>query len=460
MPKIDTFYTFMAEMLEDYDKYVEYEKIGSVSRGIRLNTLKIDTKSFKELNLFKNNAESLRESGFAPESYFTDIPLTKHPYYFAGLYYSQEPSASCTVQALRPYIGERVLDMCAAPGGKSTQVASLMDGKGVFVANEIIYSRAKVLRSNIERNGVRNAIVTNNSPDEIARAYGGYFDTVIVDAPCSGEGMFLKEPQARDMWSEEYVHECVARQLKILDSADTCLQEGGYLVYSTCTFNKYENEGVVDKFRKKYGYELINIDNIKACSRSELLPEAIKVFPHRHGGAGHFVALMRKASANEKSPKSFVDSFKHYRGNDGEKLFAELSSNQWGELREYKDGLFILPSELPIAKGINVISAGVKAFDIISGTRLQPHHALSMAIRRDETQRIVEMDEFNARRYLAGEALPTTNEIKGYALATIDGYPMGLVKVSDGLAKNHLPKGLRINNLNALRIQNYKKSCN
>lgn len=445
MPKIDTFYKFMAEMLDDYDKYVEYEKIGSVSRGIRVNTLKIGINSLKELSLFKNNPESIRQSGFAPESYFADLPLTKHPYYFAGLYYSQEPSASCTVQAIRPYIGERVLDMCAAPGGKSTQVASLMDGRGILVANEIIYSRAKILRSNIERNGVRNAIVTNNSPDEMARAYGGYFDNVIVDAPCSGEGMFLKEPQARDMWSEEYVYECAARQLNILESSDKCLKEGGYLVYSTCTFNKYENERVIEEFSKKHGYELINIDNIGACGRTAGMPQTIKVFPHRHGGAGHFVALMRKISANEKCTEKFIESFKNYRGNDAEQLFAELSANQWGELRQFKDGLYILPNKMPIAKGINVLSAGVKAFDIIGGTRLQPHHALAMAIRRDEAQKVVEMDECEAHRYLKGETLPTYQAIKGFALATIDGYPLGLVKVSDGMAKNHLPKGIRIN---------------
>lgn len=445
MSKIDTFYTYMAEMLDDYDKYVEYEKIGKVSRGIRINTLKIGINELKELKFLKNTSNSLRISGFAPESFFTDLPVTKHPYYFAGLYYSQEPSASCTVQAIRPYIGERVLDMCAAPGGKSTQVAALMDGKGVLVANEIVYTRAKILRSNIERNGVRNAIVTNNSPEELAKAYGGYFDTVIVDAPCSGEGMFLKEPQARDMWSEEYVKECAERQLSILKNADKCLKEGGYLVYSTCTFNRVENEDVIKEFRKNYGYELINIDTVLACSRMEGLPETIKVFPHRHGGAGHFVALMRKISANSEKPLKFIDSFKSYRGNDANKLFAELCSNQWGEIREYKDGLYILPSVLPIARGINVLSAGVKTFDIVSGTRLQPHHALAMAIKRAETNKTIEFDESEARKYLTGEALQTTQPIKGYALATIDGYPLGIVKVSDGIAKNHLPKGLRIN---------------
>lgn len=445
MSKIDTFYSFMAEMLDDYDKYVEYEKIGKVSRGIRVNTLKIGINELKELNLFNKTPDSLRNSGFAPESFFTDLPATKHPYYFAGLYYSQEPSASCTVQAIRPYIGERVLDMCAAPGGKSTQVAALMDGNGILVANEIVYSRAKILRSNIERNGVRNAIVTNNSPEELAKAYGDYFDTVIVDAPCSGEGMFLKEPQARDMWSEEYVKECAERQLSIMKNADKCLKEGGYLVYSTCTFNSIENEGVIKEFRQNYGYELINIDTVLECSRTEGLPETIKVFPHRHGGAGHFVALMRKLTTNSENPQKFVDSFKSYRGNDADKLFAELSSNQWGEMREYKDGLYILPSVLPIARGINVLSAGVKAFDIVGGTRLQPHHALAMAIRRTETNKTIELDEVEARRYLAGEALPTEQATKGYALATIDGYPLGFVKVSDGIAKNHLPKGLRIN---------------
>lgn len=445
MSKIDTFYSFMAEMLDDYDKYVEYEKIGKVSRGIRVNTLKIGINELKELNLFNKTSDSLRNSGFAPESFFTDLPATKHPYYFAGLYYSQEPSASCTVQAIRPYIGERVLDMCAAPGGKSTQVAALMDGNGILVANEIVYSRAKILRSNIERNGVRNAIVTNNSPEELAKAYGDYFDTVIVDAPCSGEGMFLKEPQARDMWSEEYVKECAERQLSILKNADKCLKEGGYLVYSTCTFNSIENEGVIKEFRQNYGYELINIDTVLECSRTEGLPETIKVFPHRHGGAGHFVALMRKLTTNSENPQKFVDSFKSYRGNDADKLFAELSSNQWGEMREYKDGLYILPSVLPIARGINVLSVGVKAFDIVGGTRLQPHHALAMAIRRAEANKTIELDELEARRYLVGEALPIEQPIKGYALATIDGYPLGFVKVSDGIAKNHLPKGLRIN---------------
>lgn len=445
MSKIDTFYSFMAEMLDDYDKYVEYEKIGKVSRGIRVNTLKIGINELKELNLFNKTPDSLRNSGFAPESFFTDLPATKHPYYFAGLYYSQEPSASCTVQAIRPYIGERVLDMCAAPGGKSTQVAALMDGNGILVANEIVYSRAKILRSNIERNGVRNAIVTNNSPEELAKAYGGYFDTVIVDAPCSGEGMFLKEPQARDMWSEEYVKECAERQLSILNNADKCLKEGGYLVYSTCTFNSIENECVIKEFSQNYGYELINIDTVLECSRTEGLPETIKVFPHRHGGAGHFVAQMRKQTTNSENPQKFVDSFKSYRGNDADKLFAELSSNQWGEMREYKDGLYILPSVLPIARGINVLSAGVKTFDIVGGARLQPHHALAMAIRRAETNKTIELDELEARRYLVGEALPTEQPIKGYALATIDGYPLGFVKVSDGIAKNHLPKGLRIN---------------
>ena len=240
----------------------------------------------------------------------------KHPYHEAGLYYIQEASAMIPASLCPPQPGERVLDLCAAPGGKATQLAGAMAGRGLLVANEIHAGRAAILSQNMERMGVRNALVTNQSPASLAKRFPGFFDRIVVDAPCSGEGMFRKEPQAAAMWSQENVVLCAARQDEILDCAAIMLRPGGYLTYSTCTFAPEENEGTLLRFLQRHpDFDTVKPENplVLSCLASGLLDpgrpdfvaggqayasairRAVRLFPHHADGEGHFAVVLRKA---------------------------------------------------------------------------------------------------------------------------------------------------------------------
>ena len=360
----------------------------------------------------------------------------------AGAFYLQEASAMVSVSALRPLPGERVLDLCAAPGGKSTQIAAALGGDGLLISNEPERNRARVLSSNLERMGVRNAAVVCAYPDALANRWPGYFDAVLCDAPCSGEGMFRRDPEARTQWRPESPAGCAKRQAEILDRAAELVRPGGRLVYSTCTFNNIENEGTILSFLERhpeFAPEDFVLDGIGA-SRDGM----IRVWPHRVRGDGHFAAKLRKAGADELPERPA-------RRNDREDLallrrledeIGSLPEDLKQRIERIGDYLYAVPAECPDTSGLRIVSPGVRLLRI-GRNYVEPEHALAMALDVATVLRRMELDDVQARRYLAGEALPCESE-KGWTLIQWHGLPLGWGKASGGQMKNHLPKGLRL----------------
>lgn len=410
---------------ERYDDFLaSYSR--SPYKAIRINTLKISVEEFKKISPFKLEPVPWEESGF----YIDEDKAGKNAYHAAGLYYSQEPSAMSAAPLLnvKPY--ERVLDMCSAPGGKGTQLAQKMRGKGIIVLNEVDYSRAKILSRNVERLGITNAIVLNCSPDEIADRYLGYFDKILVDAPCSGEGMFLKEPAALTEWSPQNVLSCAVRQSKILVSAKKSLKAGGLLVYSTCTFAPEEDE--------------IQIKNFLADNPEFTLVEMRKLLPHEIRGEGHFIALLKKGGVSEsyavKPQASNCNKKIEALWRDFEKTYL---TKKFSNLHIIKNNLYSLPDDCPeLPPESRLLRVGVCLGEVKDG-RIEPSHALAMSSDFCIAQSL-ELDENQALDYLRGLTLDCPDSLKGWAVVKVHGYPLGWCKCVNGTAKNHLPKGLRI----------------
>lgn len=408
----------LGEFLTSYEK--------KPLKAVRVNTLKISVEDFKHLAPIPLKEQVPWEhTGF----YVDSEKAGKTVAHAAGLYYVQEPSAMCAAPMLDVKGGERVLDLCSAPGGKGTQLAQRMNGEGIIVLNEINFSRAKILSRNVERLGIRNAIVTCASPDAIASAFGGYFDKIIVDAPCSGEGMFKKEEQAVQEWSESAVFACAARQKLILDSADRALRRGGVMVYSTCTFADEEDEGQIERFLSDHpDYKLI---------RSE------KLYPHKCEGEGHFAVLLQKNGGEEGEIAPFVPQFKDKKLL---KVFREFESSclkvqPFENLHLVSDTLYSIPQGCP-AVSLQTLRIGVRLGAFKSG-RFEPDHSLAMALTKEQAY-CVEVDETTALSYLGGGTFECDESVSGWNVVTHRGYPLGWCKAVNGVAKNHLPKGLRI----------------
>ncbi len=393
-------------------------------KAVRVNTLKLSVEQFKEIAPFELSPVEWEPNGF----YVSAEKAGKTLLHFAGLYYVQEPSAMGAAPLLAVKAGERVLDMCSAPGGKGTQLAQNMNGEGIIVLNEIDFSRAKILSQNVERLGIANAAVTCASPEKLAEHFSGYFDKVLVDAPCSGEGMFLKEPNAVKEWSESNIALCAKRQESILDCAALVLRAGGLLVYSTCTFAPEEDEEQIENFLRKYpDFTLIH---------------SKKLLPHTVKGEGHFVALFKKNDGEEGYVKPFVATFadkkrqKIYREFESDRLFVSFDN-----LHLVGDVLYSLPKNLPCLP-FQLLRAGVRLGEF-KGDRFQPDHSLAMGLK-PSMAKSVDLDEETAKKYLEGNTFACSEKLSGWMLVTYLGYPLGWCKAVGGIAKNHLPKGLRI----------------
>ena len=373
--------------------------------------------------------------------------------HWAGAYYIQEASAMAAVAALEPRPGERVLDLCAAPGGKSTQIAAAMGSLGLLVSNDPEPARAKALAGNLERMGVPNAVVVNMLPDQLAARWPERFDAILVDAPCSGEGMFRRDPDARGEWNPAAPEGCARRQADILDAAARMLRPGGRLVYSTCTFNRQENEGSVEAFLSRHPEFKPEDFALAGVGRST--GGALRLFPHRLRGDGHFAARLRKAgesaqTAPDKPPKPARRSGPG-PAVDPEALLRALAREAcrlpaWLDgmaIQTHGDRLCAAPRELPPLDGIRVVSPGLWLLRA-GRSHIEPEHALAMAIGPAEALRSAELDDAQAAAFLAGEAIPLDGA-RGWTLAAWHGMPLGWGKLSDGVLKNHLPKGLRKN---------------
>jgi len=360
-----------------------------------------------------------------------------HPYHEAGVYYLQEASAMAPVTLLDPQPGEWVCDLCAAPGGKTTQIAGRMAGEGFLLCNEINPKRARILSRNIERMGVGNALVTNEHPEKLSQRLAGSFDKVLIDAPCSGEGMFRKEGAAVTDWSQETVEMCARRQQEILNSGARLVRPGGRLVYSTCTFAPEENEQAIAAFLETHPD--FTMETADAPWFTPAGVGAFRLLPHKLLGEGHFAAVLRRegnaereepaAVQGQKLPKEWMDFSKDL----GIRLPA-------GQAISFGQSLYWAPEGMPEIKGFKVERPGLE-LGVAKKGRFEPAHALALWLRGCARVQDFASDSPEITAYMHGEVVPTKE--KGWCLVTVDGYSIGWGKGAENVLKNHYPKGLR-----------------
>ncbi len=417
------------------------------SHGLRVNTQKVDPAELTRRLPFHLEPVPWCPSGFYYEA--ADQP-GKHPYHAAGLYYLQDPSAMAVAEVAAPSPGERVLDLCAAPGGKTTHLLNLLQGGGLLVANELYPGRAKILVENLERWGAENVVVTATEPGELARRFGPFFDCIVVDAPCSGEGMFRKDPQATDYWSVRHVQECALLQADILQSAYELLAPGGRLVYSTCTFSPEENEQNVAAILRRHPDLELRPARLHAswqpgiADSASNLQQTARLWPHHLSGEGHFLALLHKPGQVAERPMS-----KQAAGGKAPDALLQfchehLQFTPEGPFIQYGDFLYQLPqAELPHFSGLRVPRPGWPLGELRKG-RFVPSHALALSCRPDMVRLSLELEASGqaVQDYLRGHTLPADLP-NGWALVTVDGFALGWGKVVGGVLKNHYPKGLR-----------------
>lgn len=428
-------------------------------QALRFNTLKVQSPEERMRILKVLGISSDKRVSWANEAYYFDenVRPGKHPYHEMGLYYIQEPSAMSAAALLAPKPGMRVLDLCAAPGGKSTQLATYLGDSGLLVSNEINTQRSRILSQNIERMGIKNAIVTNEDSFVLASHFPGFFNAIQVDAPCSGEGMFRKLPEAIEQWSMENVAICAARQKEILDNAAVMLKPGGTIVYSTCTFSKEENEDVIEYFLEKHP--------------DFTLEEMERFWPHKVDGEGHFVAkLVRRGSVDTgfksdrqtkkiKNNKNRKNETKPALTKENMKLLSEFLDETISDdmaaliknsrLVMFGEQLYRLPDMEVDIKGLKVQRAGLHIGEF-KKQRFEPSHSLALALKLSEAKNVVKLTCDNPQTigFFNGQSVMLSDEQaaeckKGWALVCVDGYPAGWGKVNGTQVKNHYPKGLR-----------------
>jgi 16S rRNA C967 or C1407 C5-methylase (RsmB/RsmF family)/NOL1/NOP2/fmu family ribosome biogenesis protein len=427
------------------------------SVGLRVHTGKLTPQQFQELAPF-----ALRPVPGVPEGFLLPAEARpgKHPYHTAGLYYLQDPAAMTVTALMNPQPGERILDLAAAPGGKATHISARMQGQGLLVANDIDPHRANVLVKNLERWGTRNAIVTRETPARLAEHFGASFDRVLVDAPCSGEGMFRKSASARDAWRSQLVEDSAQQQDAILAAAARLVRPGGMLVYATCTFASEEDEGTVARFLSQYadfslfepphmaGFSPGRPDWLPPSQRVPHLERAIRLWPHKFPGEGHFIALMRRVGApshqrgpapreSEALPQAqqslfdqFVESTLHW----------QPSAAQLTLRGSY---LYAMPPGCPDLGDLNVLRWGWWLGEMKKG-RFEPSHALAMGLRADDASERLSLrrDDPATDAYLRGQVVRSPGA-KGWVLVTVDGFPLGWGKRVQGRLKPHFPNWLR-----------------
>ena len=435
----------LGEQYGDYLRALEQPAV----KGFRVNTDKISLEDFEKINPFGNEKIPYVENGF----YLEATKAGNHPYHHAGMIYIQEPGAMAPVECVDIDPDWCILDMCAAPGGKSTQAKLKLGEKGILVSNEIISSRCKILTGNIERLGFKNTVTTCMEPKKIAKTFPEAFDFIIVDAPCSGEGMFRKEEIAVSEWSTANVLMCAERQQSILSEAAKALKSGGTILYATCTFSLEENEMVVDTFLKNHpDFSLLPVkeavknataDGIKfdGCE-CENITDCRRFYPHLSKGEGQFMAVLKNnGEATTRSPKRPQQKEKI------EKLVFDFLDNCLSDYNKenvmmYNGNAVYFTPDFAVPKGA-AFSCGVTIGEIRKNY-IQPHHQFFMALGKYFRRKIeLSADSDNLKKYLHGEEIEVTCE-NGWVVVTVDGCSVGGAKVVNGKAKNHYPKGLRM----------------
>ncbi|MCR5153767.1 MAG: RsmB/NOP family class I SAM-dependent RNA methyltransferase [Lachnospiraceae bacterium] len=439
---------------EEFNSFLtgfEEERYG----GVRFNSLKINKEKWEGTAPFPTSKVDWISNGYYYD--LSDQPA-KHPYYYAGLYYIQEPSAMTPAEVLPVEPGDHVLDICAAPGGKSTELAAKLQGRGVLVSNDISNSRAKALLKNLELFGVKNALILSEAPGKLTKRFEGYFDKILVDAPCSGEGMFRKSPAIMKNWEQygvEYYHKL---QMEILDAVIPMLKPGGMLLYSTCTFSPEEDEGsllyILENYKDMHvvpapvKYEGFSYGRPEWIgSDLEEIKNAIRLWPHKLKGEGHFTALLKK-DENAEVKGTYLEAIKHTKLPKAVEDFLSHTGLSYSkDLMEIRDGrVYLMPEELPSLNGLRIMRQGLLLGEV-KNERFEPSQALACALKAEEYDNIYNMpstDE-DVIRYLKCETITAKTEVKdGYVLVCVDGYPLGWAKAKNLELKNKYLPGWRM----------------
>ena len=379
-----------------------------------------------------------------PWSYYGKVS-GKSPEHVSGLVYSQEPAAQIVGQVASPQKGMKVLDLAAAPGGKTTHLLSYLENTGLLVSNEISNKRAKILVENVERFGARNVVVTNESAERLAEVFPAYFDMIVLDAPCSGEGMFRKDPAAMDYWDRHYPASCAQLQKEILEFAMTMLAPGGQLVYSTCTWSPEENEEVVAWLLENYNLELVPIDKINGMVAGIGYPETARMYPQYFKGEGQFVAKFRSlAEASNRTVKPGKTNLNKEQSQLWQDFCKEnLQTSFDGFLQVFGDQLYLLPHGLPDLSTLRIARNGLH-LGTFKKKRFEPSFALGLTLTSNEVVRRVEISEADFIQYAAGNTVSVPLDLpNGWYQVAIKGNGLGFAKVVSGVLKNNFPKGLR-----------------
>lgn len=430
---------------EEYDDYIACFDEPRLY-GLRVNTMKISTEEFERICPFEIKKIPWISNGYY---YNEDCKPAKHPYYFAGLFYLQEPSAMTPAFVLPVCEGEKVLDLCAAPGGKSTELGARLNKTGLLVSNDISASRAKALVKNIEVFGIGNVVITCEYPEKLADKYPDFFDKILVDAPCSGEGMFRKDNRLIKSWEQEGPEFYAPIQKNILNAAARMLKEGGYILYSTCTFSKMENEDNIREFLDSHKeFELERIFDYEGFVRAYGMEEAIRLFPHHIKGEGHFLALLHKKGelvadriyqtvSKTKIPEDIEEFLKEYQG--------PINKNR---IRIIGEKVYVMPELIDNFEGIRTLRTGLLLGEL-KKNRFEPSQAFAMTVKPEDysTVAFLKADDINVIKYLKGETIEVLpKNLRGSAknvLVCVDNFPLGWGRLNGTTIKNKYLPGWR-----------------
>ncbi len=453
----DAFVDKMKQLLGDeFDEYIQcYDE--KRLYGLRVNTKKISVEEFCAICPFDIEPIPWIDNGFYYDG--EDVQASKHPYYFAGLYYLQEPSAMTPANRLPIEPGDKVLDVCAAPGGKATELGAKLNGTGVLMANDISNSRAKGLLKNIEVFGIENVFVLSEEPGKLESYFPEYFDKILIDAPCSGEGMFRKDKKMVKAWEEHGPEFFSKIQKSIVVQAARMLKPGGMILYSTCTFDPCENEGTIEYLLDQYP-EFVIKDIIPYEGFSQGKPEVtktynadfsktVRIWPHKMHGEGHYLALLQKGEA----VKTVHEAAKKERNKKVPEEIAQFFTDvawdmDWSRLEIYSEKVYYMPEGVPNVKGLRFLRTGLYLGDL-KKNRFEPSQSLAMCLKQQEYSRCVSIsaDDERVLKYLKGETIEVDDLVspkdKGWFLVLVDGYSLGWGKLSNGTLKNKYLPGWR-----------------
>ncbi|MCL1999536.1 MAG: RsmF rRNA methyltransferase first C-terminal domain-containing protein [Turicibacter sp.] len=413
--------------------------------GFRINPLKTTTEKFCEM---MGNFKPVPwcETGFY---YDATERLSKNPLYHAGLYYLQEPSAMLPVNILNPQKGDFVLDICAAPGGKSTQIAGHLHNTGLLVSNDFSYTRSKALAKNLTLCGAENTVILSETPEKLAGRFPIFFDKILVDAPCSGEGMLRKSQNALKLQTAKRSSEYILLQKEILHHASSMLKPGGFLVYSTCTFNMEENEEMIADFlAKNSDFEPVPIDVDRFGVSRGFDGYSARIFPHRQDGEGHFACLVRKKISSSDSVFSQINPQNLHISKPAKTLFNDfckehLQNYKHGNLTQHKNSIFAVPTGLPNLTGLRIVRIGLYLGEI-KKDRFEPSHALALSLNAEKAKISVDLNPDDCLRYLRGEtivAITQTDLAKPWVIVCLNSFPLGWARLVGGRLKNKYPQG-------------------